>query len=218
MDTYLLGERSWGRMGSWCSRRRELSWSWGSCNCSSDCDSCCSRISVSKEGEDRTVRAQMSSKLNCKWPQPSTIVSVASRENKYIDYSKIGTPQVRECRSKVRPLQKGSKGSGKTRTSMDLCCCWPWFGIAKDSQSSSNGSEGGGSFLLIVVYLGHCSGAAAAAKTREAALRKTRESIGHLYLRRLEIESVRQHGARDLQGGASTSYLKRATIYQKQIS
>lgn len=173
---------------------------------------------MSKEEGDTTVRARMSSKLNCKWPQPSMIVSAANRENKYIGYSKSGTPQVRECRSKVRPPQKGSKGSGKTRTSTDLYCCWPWFGIAKDSQTSWNGSEEGGSFLLIVVYLGRCSGVrAAAAKTREAALRKTRESIGRLCLRRLEIESVRQHDARDLQDGASTSYLKTAKthIYQK---
>lgn len=65
-----------------------------------------------------------------------------------------------------------------------------------------------------MVYLGRCLDVqVAAGKTQEAALRKTRESIGRLCLRHLETGSVRLPGARDPQDGASTSYLN--NVYQK---
>lgn len=162
-----------------------------------------------EEGGGRIVQAQTSSKLNCKWPpQPSMIMRVASKKNRYIDYSRIGT---QKCRSKAHPPRKDSTGSGRTRTSTDLCCCWPWCGIGRGSQTNS---AEGGSFLWIVVYLGRCSGVPTAAATiREAALRKTRELIGRRCLRHLETESVRQHDVRDPQDGASTSYLNNPKKY-----
>lgn len=161
---------------------------------------------MSKEGvEGRTAQARTNSNPNHKWPQPSMIMRAASRKNKYIGYSKIGTPQVMESRSKARPPQKDSTGSEKTRTGTGLCCCWPWCGIGRGNRTSS---AEGDSFLWITAYLGRRSGApAAAATTREAALQKTRELIGRRCLRHLETENVRQHDARDPQDGASTSYL-----------
>lgn len=167
---------------------------------------------MSKEGGGgRTVRARTNSKLNCKWTQPSTIMRAVSKKNRYIDCSKIGTPQVRECRSKAHPLRKDSTGLEKTRTSTDLCCCWPWCGIGRGSRMSS---AEGGSFLWIAVYLGRCLGVpVAAATTREAALRKTRALIGRRCLRHSETESVRQHDVQDLQDGASTSYLNNPKKY-----
>lgn len=75
------------------------------------------------------------------------IMSVVNKRNRCIGYLRNDTPQVRACRWKVYPLPKDSKESGKTRTSMDLCCYWPCLDIARDNQTRPYGSKGGGSFL-----------------------------------------------------------------------